>query len=169
MGRRTISLFEQVYDDLKVAVKRAKQVCRNQKTTSPQAAETLVIDSPMNQKKPQRGRPKGAKDTLPRKKTAPSKVPDNSTDDSVLKHTEFTKQGQNSGLHQPASAGGNMANSRLMVELAGPLCAEMESGGNDTMTYHYPQTLTSLGTGYKSSSPTEINEDPPCWDLPIPC
>jgi hypothetical protein len=164
MGRCRKSLYEQVYDDLTAAVKRVKQACRNCKPKTLQAAKTSISVSPMNQQKPSRGRPKGSKDTLPRKKKESSKLPTNSPDISALKHTECPRPSQDMYLHQPVG----MALKTSTVEPADS-SAEMDRSGNDCMARQKMHTMISAQKVITSDAATNIIDDPPCWTLPIPC
>ncbi len=165
MGRCRKSLYEQVCDDLTAAVKRAKQACRNLKPKTLQSAKTSISVSPMNQQKPSRGRPKGSKDTLPRKKKESSKLPANNPDISVLKHTGCPRQSQDMYLHQPLPVG--MALKTSTVEPADS-SAEMDRSGNDCMARQKIHVVISARNVITSDSATNIIDDPPCWKLPIP-
>jgi hypothetical protein len=161
-----MSLYARVYDDLTAAVKRAKQACTKKSLKSLKAANTSESVGPMNQK-PQRGRPKGSKDTLPRKRKEPLKLPTIISVTSVSVHTWCPLQNQGMGLYQPLQAGtADLTTST--VDHAYP-CAEMDRGGNDAMTHHETQSILFLRYGYPSDSPSDMSDGPPCWKLPIPC
>ncbi len=156
MGRSGLLLYEQAYNDLTEAVKRAKQVCRKRKPKIKNAATASVLASvtvdPMNPVKPQRGRPKGSKDTLPRKVRANANSLTQNSVSFMSKYTDHTPQCQI--YYQP--------NGETAAHI-GPCADEPCVPVNNDVAGQYSQ-ISML-----SDSPIEIVERPSCWDLPIPC
>jgi hypothetical protein len=130
-----ILLYEQVYNDLTAAVARAKQACRKR----PLKPSTIVAED----KKHQRGRPKGSKDTVPRKKT------------------------QKSNVHTVISAPSGSSDCRSITDMNQIFCAGFDQVAPYEAADCFP-TETTIFLGV-SHSPTALPQDPACWELPLPC
>ncbi len=144
MGKNVL-LFEQVYNDLTTAVARAKQACRKRRKKSLKMVEAANHMSPTAHDKQHRGRPKGSKDTVPRKKRSnvrPPNVPSESSD---------------SGSHSISVA----YSGTDPIVRCGVAPYEAEAC--------VPPETTIFDMHKASLSPLDTNQDPPCWELPIPC
>ena len=137
MGR-SVLLYEQVYNDLTAAVARAKQACRKH-ILKPSTIVTAV------DKKHNRGRPKGSKDTVPRK----------------------TK----SNVHTiPAPSGSSNCQSVSMVCSATNqiFCAGFDQAAPYEAAYSFTTESELSFIHGAIISPTALPHDPACWELPLP-
>ena len=129
MGKQVL-LYEQIYNDLTAAVARAKQACRKQKS------KPSKIAAP---DKKQRGRPKGSKDTLPRKARANVQ-------------TVNVRSGSSDCVIESMACSDSWQISYSRFSQSEPCEAEIKIF--DMLPLSDPQT--------------DKPQDPPCWELPLP-
>ncbi len=137
-------LYEQVYNDLTAAVARAKEACRKRKI------QPSKIAAP---NKKRRGRPKGSKDTMPRKmKAKVQTVTIQSGSDCVPEYMECPDMNKMffCGLNYSAP-----------YEAATCFLPECEINFFDMQVNFFDMQRIS-------DSPAYLPQDPPCWELPIP-
>jgi hypothetical protein len=146
---RGVLLYEQVYNDLTAAVRRAKLACRRPKIVKNPVA------SPKADKKNPRGRPKGSKDTVPRRKKAPTQC--------FNLHTESLTQcftlHPGSFDYRSATMTSSDSNRNRISEV------------NQYDATCIPPEIPHLEFGMYGTCeyPVESLQDPPCWELPLPC
>ncbi len=134
MGKQVL-LYEQIYNDLTAAVAKAKQACRKQKS------KPLKIAAP---DKKQRGRPKGSKDTLPRKARANVQ-------------TVNVRSGSSDCVIESMACSDSWQISYSRFSQSEPCEAAA-----------YFQTQSEIKMLPLSDPQTDIPQDPPCWELPLP-
>jgi hypothetical protein len=150
MGR-AVHLYEQAYNDLTAAVKRAKQACRTRTrkpstTTTNSSKSTTLINA--SSAKQVRGRPKGSKDSIPRRKKSNAEslesLPLRSEEGIESESTEHSDSNKilHSGFDQSKSHG----------ETAG-----------------FPPDTFLIDGHTVGDHPNVVNKDPACWELPLPC
>ncbi len=130
-----VTLFEQACNDLTAAVARAKQACRLKKGTPSKNVSHI---------KKQRGRPKGSKDSAPRK--------------------------QKTKTHKLSVHPGTSVCPPLASSYTDPTAFELlDHSLSHQVDVYFESDCAVLEMQEVADSVTELIPDPPCWELLIPC
>lgn len=138
MGKSVLP-YEQAYNDLTTAVARAKKACRKRRKKSQEEFKTAKYICETADDKNRRGRPKGSKDIVPRKKR------------SIVRSLN---------VHPGRSSIPVACSDTDLILRFGVAPYETEAGA--------PPEITIFDMHGVSKSQMDLNQDPPCWELPLP-